>query len=72
METAFRKGYPRLRETAVALESDRIAYRDISDALDRRPPGEEVFLDFCHVAHRGNELIAQRMMRDYFQARTGR
>jgi hypothetical protein len=72
VETAFRKGYPRLRETAVALESDRIAYRDISDALDGRPSGEEVFLDFCHVAHRGNELIAQRMMRDYFQARTGR
>lgn len=72
VETAFRKGYPRLRETAVALERDGIAYRDISNSLDRRPPGVEVFLDFCHVAHRGNELVAQRMMRDYFQARIDR
>ena len=72
VETAFRKGYPRLRETAVVLERDGIAYRDISDSLERRPPGVEVFLDFCHVAHRGNELVAQRMMRDYFQARIDR
>jgi hypothetical protein len=72
VETAFRKGYPRLREAAAALEREGIAYRDISDALDRRRPGEEVFLDFCHVAHRGNELVAQRMMREYFQARIGR
>jgi len=68
VETAFRTGYPRLRETAGALEREGIAYRDMSDALDRRPPGEEVFLDFCHVAHRGNELVAQRLMRDYFEA----
>lgn len=68
VETAFRKGYPRLRETAVALQREGVDYRDISDALDRRRPGEEVFLDFCHVAHHGNELVAQRMMREYFQA----
>lgn len=67
VETAFRTGYPRLRETARALEREGVAYRDISDALDRRSSGEEVFLDFCHVAHRGNELVAQRMMRDYFE-----
>lgn len=67
VETAFRAGYPRLRATASALEREGIAYRDMSDALDRRQPGEEVFLDFCHVAHRGNQLVARRMMRDYFE-----
>lgn len=69
VETAFRKGYPRLRLAALELERNGVAFYDISDALDRRPAGEEVFLDFCHVAHRGNEIVAQRMMREYFQPR---
>lgn len=72
VEAAFRVGYPRLRSVAEALANEGIAFRDIADALDHRPAGEEVFLDFCHVAHRGNEIIAQRMMKDYFAPRISR
>jgi hypothetical protein len=72
VETAFRQGYPKLLQAAQDLARQGIAFHDISDALDRRPEGEEVFLDFCHVAHRGNELVAQRLMQDYFQARIAR
>lgn len=72
VETAFRRGYPRLRSVAEALAREGLAYHDISDALDRRPAGEEVFLDFCHVNHRGNEYVAQRMMNDYFRSRIAR
>lgn len=72
VETAFRSGYPRLRAEARALEREGIAFYDIADALDHRPAGEEVFLDFCHVAHRGNEIVAQRLMHDYFLPKIAR
>jgi hypothetical protein len=72
VETALRYGYPRLRAASQELARQGIEFRDISDALARRPPGEEVFLDFCHVADAGNALVADRMMRDYFDALTGR
>lgn len=72
VETALRYGYPRLRAASQDMAGQGIEFRDISDALDRRPPGEEVFLDFCHLADAGNALVAQRMMRDYFDALTAR
>ena len=72
VETAFRNGYPKLLLAAQDLARQGIEFHDVSDALDNRPAGEEVFLDFCHVADRGNELVAQRLMRDYFLARIAR
>lgn len=72
VETAFRKGYPKLLQAAQDLVREGVEFHDIANALDRRPAGQEVFLDFCHVAHRGNELVAQRLMQDYFRARVGR
>lgn len=67
VEIAFREGYPQLREEAVALASKGIEFHDISDALDGRADGDEVFLDFCHLNHEGNRLIAGRMMDVYFR-----
>ncbi len=67
VDIAFREGYPRLRSVATELENDGVAYYDISDALDGRKPGHEVFLDFCHLNHEGNRIIAQRMMDVYFR-----
>ncbi len=61
VETAFRQGYPRLRETAQRSQAEGITFFDISDAFNRRAPGEELLLDFCHVNHRGNELVAQQI-----------
>jgi hypothetical protein len=66
LEHAFREGYPRLQRVATELAGKGIEYHDISDALDGRPAGSEVFLDFCHVNHEGNRLVAQRMMDIYF------
>jgi hypothetical protein len=69
--TAFSNGYPRLRAAAESIRKDA-AFVDISGALDGRPQGEEVFLDFCHIAHQGNERIARRIFDDYFRARVAR
>ena len=66
LELAFQMGYPRLEQVAKELSGSGIEYHDISDAFDGRPAGTEVLLDFCHVNHEGNRLIAQRMMETYF------
>ena len=66
LEQSFRQGYPRLQGVATELADKGIEYHDISDAFDDRPAGSEVLLDFCHVNHEGNRLIAQRMMEIYF------
>ncbi len=66
LELAFREGYPRLQRVASELASEGIAYHDIRDAFDGRPAGVEVYLDFCHLNHEGNKLVAQRMMQTYF------
>jgi lysophospholipase L1-like esterase len=66
--TAFAVGYPALRKTGRELAREaQIEFHDLSDALDGRAPGDEVFLDFCHVNHDGNRLIAQRLMEVYFR-----
>ncbi|NIO40318.1 MAG: hypothetical protein GTO41_09045 [Burkholderiales bacterium] len=67
VETAFREGYPQLRAEAVALADEGIAFHDISDALDGRAEGNEVYLDFCHLNHEGNRLVAERMMDVFFR-----
>lgn len=66
VETAFRQGYPRLREIAESLRQQNIAFFDISKAFNHRTAGEEILLDFCHINHRGNELVAQQMLERYF------
>ena len=66
LELAFQNGYPRLEQVAEELSGQGIEYYDISDAFDGRPAGTEVLLDFCHVNHEGNRLVAQRMMDIYF------
>jgi hypothetical protein len=32
--------------------------------LNERQPGEEFYLDTCHVNHRGNEIIAAAIARE--------
>ena len=66
LQLAFQKGYPRLEQVAQELSGQGIEYYDISDTFDGRPAGTEVLLDFCHVNHEGNRLVAQRMMNIYF------
>jgi len=67
LKLAFEEGYPRLRVVAAGLSDQGIEYHDISNAFDKRSEGSEVLLDFCHVNHEGNRLVAQRMMDVYFR-----
>jgi len=53
LEIAFAAGYPALREVMTGV--------DLSGVLDSRAPGEEFYLDFCHVNHAANARIAEAM-----------
>ena len=67
VDIAFKEGYPKLRNVSVALAADGIPFRDITDALDQRHTYGEIFLDFCHLNHVGNRLIADRLFEDLRQ-----
>jgi lysophospholipase L1-like esterase len=60
LETAFDAAYPLLQAATISLAGVR-SY-DISHVLDRRCPGEEFYLDYCHVNHAANERIAAAML----------
>ena len=66
VEKAFRIGYPELDSVSQTLAKEGIAYRSIVDTFNHRAGSGEIFLDFCHVNHEGNRLIAQRIFNDYF------
>ena len=66
LDKAFALAYPRLR--AAAEDACGPAAFDASDALDQRPPGEELYLDFCHVNHVANRQIARRIFAQVFGA----
>jgi len=59
LETAFAAGYPLLREAEASLGG---ASLDLSTLLTDRLPGEEFYLDFCHVNHAANARIAAAML----------
>jgi lysophospholipase L1-like esterase len=58
---AFQAAYPSLKQAGIDLAHQGVVSFDISDALDRRPNGEELYLDFCHVNHMANAVIADRI-----------
>jgi len=41
-----------------------VPFFDISGALENRHKFGEVYLDFCHLNHVGNQLIAEQIFRD--------
>lgn len=57
LETAFMTGYPLLREAVPGVASF-----DLSGVLEERRPGQEFYLDFCHVNHIANARIAAAIM----------
>ena len=69
VDVAFKKGYPKLRDVSLELVADGVSFGDITDALDQRHTYGEIFLDFCHLNHVGNRLIADRIFEDYFKSR---
>src|SRR5262249_6049714 len=60
LEKAFSVGYPALRRTVAGAGVRSV---DLSDLLaaDRVP--DEVFLDFCHVNHVANAIVAAALFR---------
>jgi lysophospholipase L1-like esterase len=62
VDAAFRRGYPVLRKVSEDLQDKSIRYVDISDALEGRSENNELYLDFCHLAHEGNERVARRIL----------
>ena len=64
LDIAFRDGYPELRALSSDLEQRGVPFFDISDALESRHKFGEVYLDFCHLNHVGNQLIAEQIFLD--------
>lgn len=61
MDMAFKKGYPRLQSVNDQLrEKQGLHCYDLTRILDHRErKDEEYYLDTCHVAHKGNQMIAR-------------
>lgn len=72
VDVAFEKGYPKLLEIGLELQIEGISFMDIRDALDQRHEYDEIFLDFCHLNHVGNWLIAQRIFNESILPRANR
>jgi len=62
MDAAFEVAYPLLQDVSKSLRAvEKIDAFDLSDILDVREPGEEHYLDICHVTDRANFIIASRI-----------
>lgn len=72
VDIAFEKGYPKLREVSLELQIEGVSFMDLSDALVRRHEYDEVFLDFCHLNHVGNWLIAEKIYNESIEPRNNR
>ena len=59
LDVAFAAGYPLLRKADWAAQG--VSSFDLSGVLDDRSPGEEFYLDFCHVNHIANARIASEI-----------
>jgi hypothetical protein len=68
IDEAFEVGYPHLRAVLDAASQEGLVSYDLSDVLVDREPGEEFYLDFCHVNHLANERIARAICDHAFPA----
>lgn len=58
IDKTLTEGYKRLRLATTELKSKNISSLDLSNLFDKRPTGEEYFLDWVHVSEKGNSAIA--------------
>lgn len=61
LDVAYREGYPRLRRALAAAAHEGVESHDISTILASDEVPAEVFLDFAHINHTGNALVANAM-----------
>jgi lysophospholipase L1-like esterase len=64
LELAFARGYPVLKQAVIGISAQNINSNDISNILDDRQEGEEFYLDWVHVNHHGNQIIAEYIFRE--------
>jgi hypothetical protein len=57
LEAVFRIANPLMKSASEALNQSGVRSIDLTSAFDNRQ--QEIFLDFCHVNHYGNGLIAR-------------
>jgi hypothetical protein len=55
---AYRIGYPALRKIVQDNKEQGMESHDLTGLFDRRPPGDEVYLDMSHLAEIGNLRVA--------------
>lgn len=58
MDIAFRSATPAMQKVTDRLRTRGVDSRDLSSLLNARSPGQEFFLDYCHVTHEANARIA--------------
>lgn len=59
LRAVFAVGYPLSRQQVGKARELGVSSYDLSNAFDHRK--SEIFLDFCHVNHVGNEILAERI-----------
>jgi len=61
IEKAFKSSYPEMIKATNKLRNVGIKSYNISDVLDERSNDEEYYLDFCHINHTANKIIANKI-----------
>lgn len=67
IKEAFDSGYAELQKKVFELAHNNIESYDLGNILNDRPEGEEYFLDYCHVTHKGNKRIAEAIFEKLFE-----
>jgi hypothetical protein len=58
LDEVYRIGYPALREVVAQNQREGLDSHDVTALFDQQRPGEEVYLDFSHLAEVGNAEVA--------------
>lgn len=58
---AFQYAIPVLKEINVKLKNEKIQSVDLTNFLDKRKTDDEIFLDYGHLNHIGNRLVADKI-----------
>lgn len=69
LETAFRQGYPVLQAAAAHTTQEGVHSIDLTAALNKRPNDAELYFDFCHINHVGNQIMAEKIFEQLFAGR---
>ena len=64
LDRALYAGYPVLGEAIAEARTHGVVSVDLSRIFDTRAVPDEVFLDYIHVNHKGNEIIAAAMFKE--------